>query len=65
MIEKLKNLTQEQAQELNNLTTTEEVLDFAKRAGIELTPEEAGEIAARLPDDALDGVAGGLVLFEP
>ena len=61
MFKKLQNLTVEQVQELNALTTAEEVLAFAKRAGLELTAEEAAGIAGRLPDDALDAVAGGMV----
>ena len=65
MLEKLKTLTPEQAQELNALTTAEEVLDFAKRVGIDLTPEEAAGIATRLPDDALGSAVGGTPLYPP
>ena len=59
LAEKFAALTPEQTRELNALTTAEEVLDFAKCNRIDLTPEEAVEIAARLPDDALDAAAGG------
>ena len=59
MIEKFKNLEDEQKQELNALTTAGEVLDFARKMGIELTREEAAEIATRLPDDDLEAAAGG------
>ena len=59
MFDKLQNLTEKQIQELNALTTAEEVLDFAKKTGVDLTPEEAAEIAARLPDEELKNVAGG------
>ena len=60
MLEKLQNLTNEQKHEFNALTTAEEVLAFAKRAGMELTAEAAAEIAARLPDDALGAAVGGI-----
>jgi acyl-CoA reductase-like NAD-dependent aldehyde dehydrogenase len=56
--EKFAALTEEQKQELSALTTAEEVLAFAKRNGIDLTAEEAEELAA-LPDDDLGDVAGG------
>ena len=59
LTEKFAALTPEQTQELNALTTAEEVLDFAKKAGVDLTPEEAAEIAARLPDEELINAAGG------
>ena len=65
MQEKLQNLTEEQKQKLNTLTTAEEVAAFAKENGIDLTPEEAAEIASRLPDDALDGIAGGATIAAP
>jgi hypothetical protein len=58
MKEKLQKLTDEQKQELSALTTADEVLAFAKRNGIDLTAEEAEELAA-LPDDDIGGVAGG------
>jgi len=63
MQEKLQNLTEVQKQQLNALTTAEEVVTFAKENDIDLTPEEAAEIASRLPDDALDGIAGGGMVF--
>ena len=62
MLEKLNDLTDEQKQELNKLTTAEEVAAFAERAGVALTPEEAAEIAAVLPDEALGDVTGGLTV---
>ena len=65
MLEKLNNLTEEQKQKLNTLTTADEVAAFAKEAEIDLTPEEAAEIAGRLPDGALDGVAGGITIPAP
>jgi len=65
LAEKFAALTPEQIQELGALTTAEEVLDFAKKAGVDLTPEEAAEIASRLPDDALENAAGGFVPFPP
>ena len=65
MLEKLKNLTEEQKQKLNTLATAEEVSAFAKEAGIDLTQEEVAEIANRLPDDALEGVAGGNWIAPP
>ena len=58
--EKFAALTPEQIQELGALTTTEEVLDFAGKAGIDLTPEETAEIAARLPDEELENATGGI-----
>ena len=65
MLEKLKNLTEEQKQKLNTLTTAEEVSAFAKEAGIDLTQEEVAEIVSRLPDDALEGIAGGSWIAPP
>ena len=64
LTEKFAVLTPEQAQELGALTTAEEVLDFAKKAGVDLTPEEAAEIASRLPDDALEAAAGGSTVLQ-
>ena len=65
LTEKFAALTPEQSQKLNSLTTAEEVLDFAKKAGIDLTPEEAAEIAARLPCEALDAATGGFTFPFP
>ena len=59
MLEKLRNLTDRQKRELGKLTAGGEGIVYLKSIGIELTPEEAAEIAARLPDDALEGIAGG------
>jgi hypothetical protein len=59
MTEKLKNLTNKQKQALNTLTTVEEVAAFAAKAGIDLTAEEAAEIAKGLQDKELSEVAGG------
>ena len=41
------------------MTTTREVLDFAKKVGVDLSQKEATEIAAWLPDDDLEEAAGG------
>ena len=60
MLELFTRLTNEQKKELNTLTTAAEVLDFARGFGVVLTWEEAAEIAARLPDDELDAVSGGV-----
>jgi hypothetical protein len=38
---------------------------FAKETGVDLTAEEAAELAARLPDDALEDVAGGANVSQP
>jgi hypothetical protein len=59
MKEKLQKLTDEQKQELSALTTADEVLAFARRVGIDLTAEEAAEIAESLQDEGLEDVAGG------
>ncbi len=59
MLEKLQALTEEQKQELYHLSTIEEVYVFAKSNNIDLTPEEAANILASLPEDTLDGVSGG------
>jgi hypothetical protein len=61
--EKFAALTEGQKKELNAMTTAEEVLAFAKRAGIDVTPEEASEIAEALPDEAMGDVAGGLFMY--
>jgi rubrerythrin len=61
VLEKLQALTDEQKQQLNTLTTAGEVSAFAEENSIDLTSEEASEIAVRLTGDAMDEVAGGSI----